>query len=104
MVLDAPRTAATLTDAQALEGMVEATERTLDLALATCFDNPFLACPLGPTPEDARTRAEALLLDLDDAPVDVGDTGLLTRERAVGALWEAMAEGAPGPIVRSPNP
>lgn len=96
LVLDAPRTAGTLTDGQALAGMVEATERTFDLALATCFDNPFLACPLGSTPAAARTRAEALLAELDDAPVDLGDAGLLSRERAVGALWEAMAEGEQG--------
>jgi pimeloyl-ACP methyl ester carboxylesterase len=93
LVLDAPRTASSLADPAAQEQMVEAAEATLDDALATCFDNPFLPCPLGGTPAAARSRVEALLTGLDESPVDLGPAGLLTRERAVDALWGALARG-----------
>lgn len=94
-VLDAP-SPRSFPPAAPVGEVVEAAETTFDEALGTCFDNPFLPCPLGESPAEARTRTEELLRELDDEPRDLGPDGILTREQVVAALWDGMAEGPQG--------
>lgn len=96
LVLDAPRSGGDLVDPSRFALVVAESEARFDDAMDACFANPFLPCPLGDTPRAARATAEALLLGLDADPVDLGDDGLLTRERAVGIVWDLMSVGQDG--------
>lgn len=91
--LDAPRTAEDVSSADSLLELADAAERSFDEALEQCFVNPFLPCPLGTTPQEARASVESLLATLDAEPVELPDGGRFTRELAVSALHGGVSGG-----------
>lgn len=93
-VLDAPRTSTDWSSADSSVHLAEAAERSFDEALEQCFVNPFLPCPLGETPQEARASVESLLAELDSEPVELPDGGRFTRELAVSALHSGVSGGA----------
>lgn len=94
-VLDAPRTAQDWAESHPTEAFAARREAMLDEALKECFANPFLPCPLGQTPAQAREGVEALLADVEEHPVDLGGSPF-TRERAVEAIEQGLGGGRDG--------
>ncbi len=93
VVLDAPVSAGNWGDTESREVRAAAAESTLDLALHECFTQPLVPCRLGSTPEEARASVERLMAGLEEAPVDLGARGLLTRDRALAATGAALGGG-----------
>lgn len=96
LVLDAPVPRSRYGTADDAGPLAARAEATFDDALGECFANPFLDCPLGPTPEAARERVEALLADLETEPVDLGARGTVTRAGATSTVYYALYDGPAG--------
>jgi len=96
VALDAPVTAGNLADEESTEAVAAAAEAVLDLALADCFSRPLIPCRLGATPEEARASVERLMADLEETPVDLGERGILTRDRAVVTTHGYLSSGSGG--------
>lgn len=94
VVLDSPVPAGMWEGEESRARIAAAVESALDGAIEQCLTQPLVPCRLGSTPEEARASVERLMADLDEAPVDLGSRGLLTRERALAATGAYLGWGA----------
>lgn len=69
-------------------------ESALDRMIDYCLTGG--GCPLGDSTQQVRDRLTEFLDTIDQAPLDGGEAGLLTREAALGGLDAALASGPDG--------